>query len=172
VSAGPAPVSIPRLVGTPAGQARATLTSLHLRARLTDVPAPGTAPGVVTAQAPTAGARLLPGGIVSLSAAETPSWRTVTTFSGHSSVPFKTRGARWRIVYSMAYDGTCTFVFFCSGPTATVVNPSTRATASEFDLSDGGQQVKAIGSGPGLYQVTVAPGSDSASWSIEVQDYY
>jgi hypothetical protein len=72
----------------------------------------------------------------------------------------------------MSYDGTCTFIFICSGPSAQAINLSNHSIASQFDLSDGSGQTKAIDSGPGLYGIKISPGSDTAKWSVEVQDYY
>ena len=72
----------------------------------------------------------------------------------------------------MSYDATCTFIFICSGPSARVVNVGDGSTAGSFDLNDGSGQVWASGTGPGVYQLRITPGSDTASWSVEVDDYY
>ena len=72
----------------------------------------------------------------------------------------------------MGYSGTCTFVFICSGPSATVVNLSVRSTVDQFDLANGDGQTRSVGSGAGVYQITVSPGSDTANWTIKVEDYY
>jgi hypothetical protein len=130
--------------------------------------------GNVTAQTPPAGVKLLPGSSVSLSVAEAPQWRDVIGFTdqnGRASPPFRIQGTRWRIVYRMAYDGMCTFIFFCSGPSARV-SRSGSGTVGSFDLNDGDHQVQTFSGGPGDYQVMVTPGNDSASWSAEIQDYY
>ena len=63
-------------------------------------------------------------------------WREVTSFSadgGGHSVPFQIKGTQWRLVYSMSYEGTCDFVFFCNGPSAQVlglvrIRPTSRST--------------------------------------------
>jgi eukaryotic-like serine/threonine-protein kinase len=175
LSAGPPPVEIPRLVGQPSSSARTVLGSLGLGVRETEVPAPGTQPGIVTGQSPAAGRYLRPHSQVALTVAETPTWRPVTSFSGSgsgASVPFRVRGGRWRIVYHMAYSGTCTLIFFCDGPSARIVRTPTGATVDEFGMSDGGEQTQVVRSGPGVYQVRITPGSDTARWSVEVADYY
>jgi hypothetical protein len=112
---------------------------------------------------------------VALSVAETPSWRPLTSLSGNAgahTVPFSIRGTRFRIVYHMSYNGLCELIFFCNGPTAQVANLKTGATVSQFGLKDGGTQTEVVQSGAGLYQVSITPGSDSASWSLVVDDDY
>jgi eukaryotic-like serine/threonine-protein kinase len=170
LSGGPAPVAVPRVVGFSTADAESSLRQLGLHPALRPVPAPGVTPGSVTAETPPPGVKLTPGSTVSLSVAETPRWREVTTFSG-TSAPFRIRGTQWRIVYRMAYNGTCTFLFFCSGPAAHVASLD-RGTVSSFDLSEGSGQIRTFSGGPGMYQVTVSPGDDSATWSAQIQDYY
>ena len=58
----------------------------------------------------------------------------------------------------MGYEGACTFIFICSGPSATVTNLKTGAKVAEFDLGEGSGQVRSISSGPGLYEISVSPG--------------
>src|SRR5581483_2860211 len=175
LSSGPPPVKLPSLVGQSSASATATLHSLGLSARISQVPAPGVRPGTVTGQAPSAGRFVRSHSSVSLSAAETPRWRVLTTASGTDagqSVPFRIRGSQWRIVEQMNYVGTCTLLFYCDGPSAEVFNLSNGASLAQFDLSDGDSQSSPGGSGPGLYQVKVTPGSDTASWRVQVEDYY
>ena len=86
--------------------------------------------------------------------------------------PVQDPGTRWQLVYTMSYQGTCTFIFICQGPTATVTNLATGARVGQFDLNDGSGQVKSFTTGSGVYQVKVSPGSDSARWSIKAEDYY
>ena len=175
LSAGPPPVAVPRIVGFSSSDARSSLHQLGLHASSQEVPAPGVIPGTVTAQSPSPGVKLRRGSTVSLSVAESPRWRDVATFTdqdGEASAPFRIQGARWRIVYRMAYIGTCTFIFFCSGPTAHVTDVGRGTTVSTFDLGDGTDQVRTFGAGPGPYQVKVTPGEDSTRWSAEIQDYY
>jgi hypothetical protein len=64
------------------------------------------------------------------------------------------------------------FSFLCSGPSASVDNLKTGAAAAHFDLGSGSGETQVVSSGAGLYEVSVTPGSDSASWSIKVEDYY
>jgi serine/threonine-protein kinase len=175
LSGGPPPVKVPRLVGQESAPARTILTSLGLGARVISVPAPGVAPGTVTAQTPVAGKYLAAHRSVALSVAETPSWRPLTSFAGNGSgqsVAFRIRGTQWRIVYRMSYVGTCTFIVFCNGPSAAVVGLPSGSTKANFGLNDGGSQTSVIHSQPGLYQVKVTPGSDNANWSMDIQDYY
>jgi hypothetical protein len=175
LSAGPAPVKVPTVVGESASEAQGALEAVKLRATVVQVPAPGTPAGTVTGQSPRAGSRLLPGSSVSLRVAEAPAWRALTGLSGTGkgrSVPFRIRGSRWQIVYSLGYQDACTLIFICSGPSLTATNLRTGATVEHFDLGEGHDQTKTFDTGPGVYQLTVSPGSDSARWSIKVDDYY
>jgi len=125
LSAGPPPVRIPSLIGIRGAAASARLVSLGLRAAVALVPAPGAATGDVVAERPAAGGRLRRGGTVALQVAAAPQWRPLTAVSGSGSgrsVPFRIRGAHWRLLITMAYQGTCTFIFFCNGPSAQVVD--------------------------------------------------
>jgi hypothetical protein len=174
LSEGPAPVQVPSLVGHAATAAQAALQHLGLRAALTQVPAPGVGAGTVTRQVPAAATKLPPRSVVTLSVAEAPRWRALTSFAGDgpgSSVPFRIRGRRWRVVYDMNYVGTCTFVFFCSGPSAQVLRLRDPLSI-QFDLGGGDGQTRIFDSGPGLFQIGITPGSDTARWSMEVEDYY
>jgi serine/threonine-protein kinase len=172
LSRGPRPVDVPKLTGESSGDATGRLHQLHLEAKLSTVAAPGTAPGIVTGQTPPAGHTVHEHSTVTLLVAETPRWQSVTSFKGGDSpqsVPFRIRGPQWRIVYTMSYQGTCNFVLFCTGPNAQVTGPGPDPS---FDLSDGGQQIRVINSGPGSYQISINPGWDSATWSVEIQDYF
>ncbi|HEY1518937.1 MAG TPA: protein kinase [Solirubrobacteraceae bacterium] len=175
LSKGPAPVKVPALTGKSSSSASVALHHLHLGAAVTTVPAPGTTPGVVVRQSPSAGHRLKPRDTVELFVAETPSWHAITSFSaadgGGHSVAFRILGDQWRIAYSMSYDGTCDFVFFCNGPSAQVLGLGTDSTDQSFDLSDGSSETRVFKTGPGLYQINVKSGWDSARWSIEVEDW-
>jgi serine/threonine-protein kinase len=175
--AGPAPsrVHVPGVIGKTAAAARAALARVGLRSTSTLVGAPGARTGSVTGQQPRAGARLRHGARVALSVAEPPRWRTLTTFSGIDdghSVPFRIDGRRWRVTYSMSYDGSCTLLVVCFGPSAHTVELSSGANLESFDLSSGASHGHTFDSGPGLYEVTIAGGQDSARWSMAVQDYY
>jgi eukaryotic-like serine/threonine-protein kinase len=175
LSAGPAPIPVPQLVGQSGAQAQTLLGKLGLRGSLRQVAAPGVNTGIVTRESPAAGAELLPGANVTLLVAEPPRWRALTTFSGNASghsVPFRILGKQWRVVYSMGYQGLCTLIFICSGPSAQVIEPATGAPVTHFDLNDGSDQTQVVKSGPGLYEIKIAPGSDTAGWSLTVEDYY
>jgi serine/threonine protein kinase len=175
LSGGPPPVSVPKLAGRPLNDAEAVLGALKLRSDVTSVPAPGVAPGTVTAESPAAGASLAPGSVVALSVAESPRLRDLITFTGDGngrSVPFQIRGSRWEIVYRMSYEGMCTLIFICSGPSATVTNLHSGATVDSFGLGEGDRETRVFKSGPGTYQIRISPGSDTARWAVTVLDYY
>jgi serine/threonine-protein kinase len=176
LSKGPAPVPLPKLTGESASDAVAKLHRIDLKAKLTYVAAPGTAPGIVTGQSTPAGHHLRVHSTVTLSVAETPTWKaTGISFSGISgthSAPFHIRGTQWRVVYNMSYDGTCDFVLFCNGPSAQVIGVGKASTDQSFDLSDGDSQTRVFKTGPGVYQIVIKSGWDSARWSVTVQDWY
>ncbi len=173
LSLGPPPVDMPKLVGQTSGAARAKLASLGLHVTESQVPAPGTAAGIVTNQVPASGLLVRAHGTVELSVAEVPSWRYLTKFTGMQSVPFRIRGGQWRIVYHVGYGGVCSWLsFFCSGPSAQVVRLDPQSNLAQFGLNEGNNQVQQFQSGPGLYQIEVSPGSGSSNWWIEVEDYY
>jgi eukaryotic-like serine/threonine-protein kinase len=173
LSRGPRPIDVPSLTGEASGAAASRLHQSGLNARVSYVPAPGTAPGTVTGQSPGVGHQLHPGATVNLLVAETPSWRSVTSFSGSGggqSSPFHIRGTQWRIVYSMSYQGTCDFVFWCNGPSAQVIGSG--STNNSFDLNSGSGQSRVFKTGPGVYQLAITPGWDNARWSIAVEDWF
>jgi serine/threonine-protein kinase len=175
ISKGAPPVAVPGLVGASVTEARSILRSLHLGATVRTVPAPGTAPGTVIAQRPAARVYLAQHRAVTLSVAEVPIWRTITSFSGTgagASVPFQILGGRWRAVYSMSYVGTCTFILFCEGPGATVLHAASQRTVDQFGLGEGNDQSQVFHTGPGVYQIRITPGMDTAQWSVNVQDDY
>ena len=175
ISKGPRPIKVPALTGQSSTSASATLHRSNLKATVTTVPAPGTTPGVVVRQNPTAGHQLKPHDTVALFVAEVPSWHALTSFSaaggGGQSVPFRIQGNQWRVVYTMSYNGTCDFVFFCNGPSAQVLGLGGSTTNQSFDLSKGSGKTKVFKTGAGLYQIDINPGWDDARWSIEVQDW-
>ena len=175
LSDGPPPVPVPQLVGQSQSQATTLLAKLGLHASVTDVAAPGVSPGVVTHQSPAASADAPAASTVKLQVAEQPRWRALTAFSGHArghSVAFRILGSQWRIVYSMHYQGLCTLIFFCSGPNARVFRPTGNVTVGGLNLSTGSDQTRVFALGPGVYEIAVTPGSDTAAWSIQVEDYY
>ncbi len=175
LSGGPPPVKVPQVAGESTGAAATVLGSLGLHYTTVAVPAVGKTPGTVIRQDPASGSSLRPGSTVKLSVAEAPQWKAVTSFSGEDagrSVPFKIRGAQWRIVYSMGYKGTCELLFICSGPNAHIANLSGGDDPHGFSLDEGPNHIWTFDSGAGTYQVTITPGSDSAHWSAQIQDYY
>jgi hypothetical protein len=172
LSAGPPPVPVPKVVGFSASDAQNLIRQLGLNARIVPVPGFGATVGAVTRQNPAARVSLRHGGVVSLDVAEAPRWRDVTGFTGRQSVPFQIRGRRWRLIYRMDYSGTCTFIFFCSGPTARIRSLRAGSQVGSFSLNSGTGQTQVFDTGPGTYEVGVTPGGDSARWSVEVQDWY
>jgi serine/threonine-protein kinase len=175
LSAGPRPVPVPQLLGQSSTAAATIVGRLGLRATVTQVPAPGVTPGLVVGQRPSANVPAPRRSLVNLSVAEVPRWRPLTSFSGNGpgqSVPFRIRGNRFRLLYNMGYDGMCSFIFFCSGPSAQVTTVNSGATLNQFNLNQGSGQTQVFNSGPGVYQVSVTPGDDSARWSIQVEDDY
>jgi serine/threonine protein kinase len=172
LSRGPAPVEVPLVVDEGSADAQAKLKQYGLSTTVIAVPAPGVSPGTVVRQSPSAGHDTPAKSSVALQVAETPQWRALTTFQGSQSVPFRIRGTRFRVVYTMAFHGTCTFIFFCSGPTAHLANLTTGSKIDDFGLDDGTDKTQTFSSGPGVYQIKVSPGDDETRWSIEVDDYY
>jgi serine/threonine protein kinase len=175
ISRGPAPVKVPALTGKTASSASATLSHIGLGAGVTNVPGDGATPGVVTRQSPSPGTSLKRHNTVELFVAEAPMWREVTSFSadgGGHSVPFQIKGTQWRLVYSMSYEGTCDFVFFCNGPSAQVLGLGTDSTDQSFSLNSGSNKTRVFTTGPGEYQVNIKSGWDDARWSIEVEDWF
>ncbi len=173
LSAGPRPVKVPALAGETSADAGAALAKVGLKARITQVVAPLDTAGTVTSQSPAPGAELPPHSSVRLNVAETPSWRPIASLSGSAGATaarFRVRGPQWRVVYTMGYQGTCTFIFWCSGPNAQLTGPA--GASAGFGLSDGGRQARIFRSGPGVYRLAVSPGSDTARWSMSVEDYY
>ena len=174
LSAGAAPVKVPRLINQSAATARDILASLGLDSKVISVPAPGTAPGTVTQQSPASGTYVTEHTVVTLSIAEVPTWHPLTSLSGSkgaSTVPFRTLGTRFRIVYDLSFGGLCSVIsFLCSNPTPQV-DLDKRTTVAQFELQNGGPQSVTVNAGAGLYEVAILPGSSSASWSLRVDDH-
>jgi serine/threonine protein kinase len=171
LSRGPAPVEVPVVGDASRTAASATFSRLGLHTTVTEIAAPGVAPGTVIRTSPGAGSHLAKGSTVSLFVAETPRWRPLATITDTRPVTLRIRGTRWRVVYTMAYHGTCTWIVFCSGPHATV-SAANGASVAAFGMNDGGTQVQTFATKPGTYQVKVTPGGDEARWSMQVQDDY
>ena len=175
LSAGPPPIPVPGVVGEPAESAESRLANAGLRYRVSEVAAPGTSADVVMRQTPSPAATVPRGSTVALSVAETPRWRSLTTFSGVNagrSVAFRTLGARWRVSYDMTFQGLCLLIVVCEGPSAEAVDLTTGSSFGNFELEEGRSQTHTFDSGPGLYNLVVSGGRDSARWSMTVEDYY
>jgi hypothetical protein len=71
----------------------------------------------------------------------------------------------------MAYEGACTLLFVCFGPSAEVSNLTTGASFGGFELGEGSTETHTFDSGPGLYRLSISAGHDSARWTMTVQDY-
>ncbi len=87
-------------------------------------------------------------------------------------MPFRILGQRWRVVYDMSFKGTCLLLFICEGPSAQARALSGGTGAGSFELGSGEEQTHVFTSGPGVYQLVLSGGRDSAHWSMTVQDYY
>ena len=175
VSSSPPPVRVPGVVGRHSVSAESVLARAGLRYATDTVAAPGSEPGVVTRQSPASSTRAPRGSTVALSIAEVPRWRTLTTFSGVDdgrSVPVRILGAKWRVAYHMSYQGLCTLLVVCLGPSAAVDDLRTESNFGQFELGEGDTETHTFDSGPGLYRVVVSGGHDSAKWSMTVADYY
>jgi hypothetical protein len=146
-----------------------------LRQAITFVPAPGSTPNQVLKQVPTAPATVPRGAAVALTVAEAPRWRALTSFSGvdsGQSAPVSIRGNRWRVSYGMNYRGVCLLLVTCLGPHAQARDLNTGSSLGEFELGEGSSQTHVFDTGPGLYSVAVNGGTDSAEWSLTIEDYY
>jgi serine/threonine-protein kinase len=175
LSAGPPPVRVPGLVGQSSASAESLLANVGLRYGVTLVPAPGSVPGAVTKQSPGPAATIPRGSTVALSVSEAPRWRPLTTFSGvdsGQSVPFRILGSKWRVFYSMSYQGTCLLLVVCFGPSAEARNLRSNSTFGGFELGEGESLTHTFSSGSGLYRLLISGGRDSARWSMTVEDYY
>ena len=173
--AGRTTVRVPGLVGQSSASAERELTRSGLRYGVRHVAVPGAQPAVVTQQIPGAAATVARGSTIALSVAEPPRWRVLTSFSGVNSghsVPFRILGSRWRVSYSMDYEGTCTLLVVCFGPSAQVEDLETGSSFGSFELGEGPSETHIYGSGPGLYRLDVSAGHDTARWSMAVADYY
>ncbi len=168
-------VRVPGLVGQSSASAERELARSGLRYGVRHVAVPGAEPAVVTQQIPGAAATVARGSTVALSIAEPPRWRVLTSFSGVNSgrsVPFRILGSRWRVSYSMDYEGTCTLLVVCFGPSAQVEDLETGASFGSFELGEGPSETHIYGGGPGLYRLDISGGHDTARWSMTVADYY
>jgi hypothetical protein len=115
------------------------------------------------------------GSTVALWVSQPPQWHPLTTFSGVDdgrSVPFRILGHRWRVTYSMAFEGTCLLLVVCDGPSAEAVEPHNGIASGSFELNDGTHSEHVFNEGPGLFQLMVSGGRDAARWRMTVEDYY
>jgi hypothetical protein len=168
-------VRVPGLVGQSSASAERELARSGLRYGVKLVAVPGAQTAVVTQQIPGAAATVARGSTIALNVAEAPRWRVLTSFSGVDSghsVPFRILGSRWRVSYSMDYEGTCTLLVVCFGPSAQVEDLETRSSFESFELGEGPSETHIYGSGPGLYRLDISGGHDAARWSMTVADYY
>ena len=182
LSSGPPPVRVPAVTGQAAAAAESALSGAGLRWSVDYVAAPSSQPGVVTRQSPAATVSAPRGSTVALSVVESPRWHTLTSFSGVDdgrSVPFRILGRRWRVSYEMSFRGTCVFLVICEGPSADAREleagggeASEGGSAGSFELSEGEGKTHVYDTGPGLYQLVISGGRDSANWRMSVQDYY
>ena len=175
LSAGSPHVRVPGVVGQSSSSAESQLARAGLRYATSLVAAPGSSLASSRISRPRRPRAHGAATTVALSVAEDPRWRELTSFSGvddGQSVPFQILGAKWRVVYHMAYVGTCTLLVVCFGPSAEVANLKTGATFGQFELGEGEMETRTFASGPGLYRLSISGGHDSARWSMTVEDYY
>ncbi len=176
VSSGPPPVAVPDTVGEPAAEAESAVADAGLRYAVHSVSAPGHVGGSVLSERPSAAASVPSGSTVTLTIVAAPQWRALTSFSGvdaGQSVPFRIRGHRWRLAYTMSYERTCLLLVVCEGPSASVEDLEDSSSFGEFELDEGsGTHYHVYDRGPGLYHVTVSGGNDPARWSATVEDFY
>ncbi len=168
-------VKVPKVVGRPSATAESAIERAGLRYAVRLVAAPGSRPDAVTHQSPPPSAHVRLGSTVALHIAEAPRWRELTGFSGvddGESVPLQILGGRWKIAYHMSYEGSCTLLLVCFGPSAEVEDIHTGSTFDSFELGEGESETHTFDSGPGLYRLKVSGGHDSAHWSMTVYDYY
>ncbi len=165
--------AVPELRGLPRAGVQARAQRLHMHTVFSTSHSP-TAAGIAIAQDPSSGTRVSAGATVHVVLSSGPQWRVLTTFSGvdnGQSVPFQILGSKWRVTYSMAYEGSCTLLVVCFGPSAEVDNLKTGASFGGFELGEGETETHTFVSGPGLYRMVISGGHDSARWSMTVEDY-
>jgi eukaryotic-like serine/threonine-protein kinase len=165
--------SVPQLRGLPRAGVEARARRLHVRPAFSTSHS-ATAAGLAIAQDPAPGRRVSSGATVHVVLSSGPRWRALTTFSGSDdgqSVPFRILGSKWRVTYSMSYEGSCTLLVVCFGPSAEVDNLGGGANFGSFELGEGDSETHTFDSGPGLYRVVISAGHDSARWSMTVEDY-
>jgi hypothetical protein len=165
--------SVPQVRGLPRGGVEARARRRHVHPAFTASHSV-TAAGIAIAQDPSPGTHVASGSTVRVVLSSGPQWRALTTFTGvddGESVPFRILGAKWRVVYHMAYQGSCTLLVVCFGPSAEVENLTTGASFDGFELGEGETETHTFDSGPGLYRLEISAGHDSARWSMTIEDY-
>jgi hypothetical protein len=162
---------VPNVTGMSTATAEATLERRHLHAHVVTVPWPGHAAGLVRSQTPVA-RRVKRGSTVTLDVAEVPTWKTIGQFNSTHSPVYVIQGSRFRIVYSVQNEKSCTLWVFCTRSSATVIDTGSGAPLDHFDLSDGVDERQVFATGPGSYQISVDPSSGDARWSFAVEDWY
>src|SRR6202020_2346867 len=162
---------VPDVTGMSTAAAEARLQRNHLHAHTVEVAWPGHAAGTVRSESRVA-KWLRRGSTVTLTVAEVPTWKSVTTFAGTSSPVFLIKGSRFRLVYSVQNEKSCTLWVFCSRTSATVTDATSGSQLDAFDLSDGNSQTKMFDTGPGSYAIKINPASGDAPWSFTVEDWY
>jgi serine/threonine protein kinase len=164
-------IEVPNVTGLSTATAEARLTRSHMHAHVVTIPWPGHAAGTVRSQTPVA-RRVKRGSTVTLDVAEVPTWKTIGQFSSTTSPVYVIQGSRFRIVYSVQNEKSCTLWVFCSRTSATLTDAASGAPLDQFDLSDGVNESQVFTTGRGSYQISVAPSSGDARWSFAVQDWY
>jgi len=170
---GLAHTAVPEMRGLPRAGVEARAQRLHVHPAFTASHSV-TAAGIAIAQDPSPGTHVADGATIHVVLSSGPQWRALTTFTGINSgesVPFRILGAKWRVVYHMAYVGSCTLLVVCLGPSAEVNNLTTGASFGSFELGEGETETHTFASGPGLYRLQISGAHDSARWSMTVEDY-
>jgi len=165
--------SVPQMRGLPRAGVEARARRLHVHPVFAASHSVA-ATGIAIAQNPSPGTHVASGATVHVVLSSGPQWRALTTFTGVNdgeSVPFRILGAKWRVVYHMAYQGSCTLLVVCFGPSAEVENLTTGASFDGFELGEGQTETHTFDSGPGLYRLVISAGHDSARWSMTIEDY-
>ena len=162
---------VPNVTGMSTAAAEARLKRNHLHAHAIPVAWPGHAAGTVRTESRVA-KWLRRGSTVTLRVAEVPTWKTVATFAGTSSPVFRIKGSRFRLVYDVSNEKSCTLWIFCSHSSAEVSDTASGSTVDAFDLNDGNHQTKTFDTGRGSYAIKVDPASGNARWSFTVEDWY
>ena len=167
--------TVPTLVGLTRSHVAARAQRQHLQLRFARRYSSRPADTAI-AQRPAPGMRVAKDSIVSVTLSDgppPPRWRALTSLSGigdGKSVPFKIRGARWRVIYTMSYEGRCTLLLVCFGPNAQARRLPAEDRVDSWDLDEGSDRVRTIASGPGVYQLEVSGGDDRARWSARIED--